>query len=108
MSKKRNAISAALAAVQSAPSPSAGPETNSATRRAGEGYFTRSKINDYKAAGVLPVTLHNNRTYVLLGAEFSRCGRGHVALLCECALCSLLLSLSCCAWYATLIFDVHA
>ncbi|KAL6782312.1 hypothetical protein ACKKBG_A06320 [Auxenochlorella protothecoides x Auxenochlorella symbiontica] len=38
-------------------------------------YFTRSKVvNDYKAAGVLPIALYEDRILVLLGAELERTG----------------------------------
>lgn len=37
-------------------------------------HFTRSKLNDYKAAGVLPITINSGQPYVLLGAESCRTG----------------------------------
>eukprot|EP00877_Chromochloris_zofingiensis_P006991 jgi/Chrzof1/2545/Cz11g19180.t1 len=40
----------------------------------GSSYFTRSKIAEYKAAGVLPFAAYNGKVYVLLGAELVRTG----------------------------------
>lgn len=52
-------------------------------------YFTRSKVvNDYKAAGVLPIALYEDRILVLLGAELERTGpKGKVRNLCREAEC---------------------
>lgn len=49
-------------------------------------YFLRSKtLNGFKAAGILPLAVHNQRTYALLGAEPGRTwpGQKGTTLLCE-------------------------
>lgn len=48
-------------------------EEHAASGRPAPKYFLRSKtIGGFRAAGVLPLAVHNQRTYVLLGAEQGR------------------------------------
>lgn len=50
-------------------------------------YFTRSKVaNDYKAAGVVPIALHQSSIVVLLGCERGKTGpKGKASGPCVCA-----------------------
>lgn len=53
-------------------------------------YFLRSKLNDFKAAGVLPIALADNEVWCLVGAEPTKTGPAGKVTRIMCELASLL------------------